>query len=731
MATRVGASSRTPGGAPKSAPANTPGASPAVDPAANPTIGSDLAAPCAASLTSTSAGVYRPEIHGLRALAIGMVAVYHVWFGRVSGGIDIFLLISSFLLMQTFLRRIDNARPLDLIGYWLKAFRRLIVPAVVTILGTLLLVYLFFPRSQLREIFRQTIASALYYENWYLALNSANYYADKLTVSPLQHFWSLSMQGQVFLVWPALIAVCVLIAARTARNPRPILWGVFATIFAASLAWSIYRTATDQTFAYFSTLTRLWEFALGALLALGLPLIESRRTLSKAGRLARVAMGWIGVVLILACGLILDVEGVFPGVAALWPTLSAVMVIVAGATGSRLGVDQILGCRLLARLADCSYCLYLAHWPILIACFHIFNTNALSFLQGVFVLAASLMVAVYMSERVDAPVRYSTWLQSRYWRSAVVIVLALAAGIVPSLVSVAHINRVRAQFEAEADRNNPGAAVLYQPDLPEANPLAPALPFVQDLGAEWVSLPRPCSERFSGADAYLARDMEQICQMADTDYVNNVMVLGNSRMEQYMGALIPLAETYRWQMMSFLTGGCTFALQTSSSAMDPDCVEQNSRIMDFVLEQRPQIVVLETTFVDMRRRERLILGIDEVIERLTSRGITVIGFRDMPRLAFEPLDCYEGLAEGEDCLMRRDEVYVGPDPSQRLIDDGVGNGRLYLMDLTDLICPDEFCPLETGNVRVYLDRFHITTLYARSMAQAVSQRLDEQGFTLG
>ena len=136
----------------------------------------------------TSAGGYRAELHGLRAMAIALVVIYHIWFGRVSGGIDIFLLISSFLLMQTFLRRIDYGKPLDLIGYWLKAFRRLVPPAAITIVTTLLLMYVFLPESRWREILRQAKASALYYENWYLAFNSADYYADKLTISPLQHF---------------------------------------------------------------------------------------------------------------------------------------------------------------------------------------------------------------------------------------------------------------------------------------------------------------------------------------------------------------------------------------------------------------------------------------------------------------------------------------------------------------------------------------------------------------
>lgn len=149
-----------------------------------------------ASIQTTRPASYRPEIQGLRALAVLMVVVYHIWFDRVSGGVDVFLLVSSFLLTLTFIRKVEEGKKLDLGRYWLQLFKRLLPSVVVVLLATLIATYLFIPRSRWTEVFDQTWASLFYVQNWLLAERSVDYYAaDDSVASPLQHFWSLSVQG--------------------------------------------------------------------------------------------------------------------------------------------------------------------------------------------------------------------------------------------------------------------------------------------------------------------------------------------------------------------------------------------------------------------------------------------------------------------------------------------------------------------------------------------------------
>ena len=304
---------------------------------------------------------FRPEVQGLRAVAVLLVVLYHVFMGRVSGGVDIFLFISAFFMTLSFVRRIGGGRPLGLARYWLHTFKRLLPLATVIILFTLALIWLVFPRTDVAEFRSQGVASILYLENWALAANEVNYYAaDHSTASPFQHFWSLSVQGQVFLVWPLIFALAWFVKRRTGRNSIPVLAVCFGLVFAASLAFSVVTTATQQEFAYFDTRARLWEFALGSLLALAVPYL-------RVGRGLGVLLGWAGFVSMVLVGILVDVQGAFPGWIALWPLLSAAAIIVAGQTGSPIGFDRFLSWGPIVRLGDAAYALYLVHWPLLIS----------------------------------------------------------------------------------------------------------------------------------------------------------------------------------------------------------------------------------------------------------------------------------------------------------------------------------------------------------------------------
>lgn len=213
--------------------------------------------------TSASAGStaarFRPELQGLRALAILLVVVYHVWVGRVSGGVDTFLLVSTFLMTMGMMRRIESCRPLRLAQYWGHVFRRLLPAAAVTIAATLLVGAFLIPAIGWPQLWPHGWASLLYAENWRLITDAVDYYAPShLDRSPFQHFWSLSMQGQVFIVWPIVFLVGHRIGkARGAAAARRGLIAAFSTIFVASLVWSVISTNSAQEVAYFDTFARL------------------------------------------------------------------------------------------------------------------------------------------------------------------------------------------------------------------------------------------------------------------------------------------------------------------------------------------------------------------------------------------------------------------------------------------------------------------------------------------
>ncbi|THE18589.1 acyltransferase [Kocuria rosea] len=653
---------------------------------------------------------FRPEVQGLRFVAVLLVVVYHVFLDRVSGGVDIFLLISAFFLTLSFVRKLEAGRPLALGRYWLHVFKRLLPLAVLTILGTLVLAWWFFPEARIDRVRTEALASVFYVENWALALAEVDYYAaDDSTASPFQHFWSLSVQGQVFLLWPLVFGAAWLVCRGGRRRPVPVLAVLFGLVFAASLAWSVHTTATDQAFAYFDTRARLWEFALGSLLALAVPYLKPPRSV-------RVVLGWAGMLSMVSVGVLIDVQGAFPGWIALWPLLSAAAIIVAGHSGSPFGLDRILASRPLVRLGDASYALYLIHWPLLITYLVLRDRPVAGPRSGVVIILVSLVLAVAATKLVERPFQRWAWPERDKRRLAVSVAVSLALVAVPVLAWQQADARREAVLAEDAARNNPGAAVLDPGFEFRGDPDAPALPLASALGDEWVGLPEPCSGAFAPEQEVLEQYCRQTPALPDPE--RTIAVVGNSHMEQFMGAVIPLAEERNWQLVAVLQPGCAFAVRPEGDA----CHEGNAAAIEYVERLAPDAVMTTSTYAARMDgpAEAMVGGFPELVDRLTGQGIDVVGFRDNPRFDFNPYEC--AVRHGQDadrCRVPVEQVLAPVNPADALRDR---NGFASL-DLTDLICPEGLCRPVVGNVHVFFDPHHLTWTYARTMAPALETRL--------
>lgn len=653
---------------------------------------------------------YRPEVQGLRFVAVLLVVLYHVFLDRVSGGVDIFLLISAFFLTLSFVRKLEAGRPLDLGRYWLHVFKRLLPLAVLTILGTLLLASLFFPEARIPRVRTEAWASLLYVENWALARAEVDYYAaDASTASPFQHFWSLSVQGQVFLLWPLVFGLAWLVTRRTRLRPVPVLAVLFGTVFAGSLAWSVWSTATSQAVAYFDTRARLWEFALGSLLALAVPYLHPSRRV-------RVLLGWAGMASMVSVGMLVDVQGAFPGWIALWPLLSAAAVVVAGSSGSRFGVDRVLASPPLVRLGNSAYALYLVHWPLLITYLVVRDRPVAGPRSGVVIILISLVLAVLLTKLVERPLQDWAWPERTRRRLAVAIVVSVAVVAAPLTSWGVADERRAARLAAEAQLNSPGAAVLQEGFEFRGDPGAPALPLPSTLQEEWVALPQPCSGRFAPEQELLQDRCRQTPVLRDPE--RTIAVVGNSHMEQFMGAVIPLAQERNWQLVSILQPGCVFAVRPEGDA----CQEGNEAALDYVQQLAPDAVMTTSTYAARMDgpAEAVVGGFPELVDRLTGQGIEVIGFRDNPRFDFDPYDCAQRYGEDAPrCQVPVDRVLAADNPADPLGD----RPGFTSLDFTDLICPDGLCRPVVGNAHVFMDPHHLSWVYARTMAPELGSRL--------
>lgn len=650
---------------------------------------------------------YRPEIQGLRALAVLMVVVYHIWFDRVSGGVDVFLLISSFLLTLTFLRKGEAGISFDLGRYWLQLFKRLLPAVVVVLVGTLAATFLFVPQSRWTEIFDQTWASLFYVQNWLLAGRSVDYYAaDDSLASPLQHFWSLSVQGQVFLLWPVLFALCSLLAKAAQLRFRFVVAVVFGSLFCASLAYSVAQTYSNQSHAYFDTGARLWEFALGTLLAAVLPYVS-------LPRIVRVIAGWAALLVMLSGGFLLDVEREFPGYVALWPLLAAGIIMVGGSTDSRFGADRFLSWKPLVRLGDFSYALYLWHWPILVIYLIFRNRPEAGPLSGVAIICLSLGLAYLTTRFVEDPIRRRTPTGRRYTAVAVAVSCLTVALPLSGWQLALKVEAERLDAQTVAD--NPGARVLAGIVEPRDDYGAPVVPAATEINKEWASLTARCGHPVLSHDydALDGRCSDNAIDPAVSD--RTVVVVGDSHAEQWLGVMRPLAAENNWTLVALLYGGCSFGVP--SAGQEAGCRDFNSAALSYIGGLKPDaIFTVATNAHPDTAQDTAVPGFAAAARQLQESGIEVIGVRDNPRYSFNMMSCLGGPGGSiAECGRDRSATLSDEAPFAEILAEAP---ETKLFDATDLICSERSCDPVVGNMHVYIDDNHLTETYVESMYPA-------------
>ena len=681
---------------------------------------------------------FRPEVQGLRSLAVLLVVMYHVWFGKVSGGVDVFLFISAFLLSLSSLRKIQDGKPLKVVSYWLHVFQRLLPAAATVIAATLVAAYFIIAPSRWASLLADAKAALFYFLNWRLAFNSVDYYAQDATLkTPFQHFWSLSMQGQIFIIWPLLFAFVAFLVGYLRLKVLPTALFVFGTVFVTSLTFSVIETSTNQSFAYFDTRTRLWEFAAGTLLAM---LVLAWRVPSWL----KVPMGWLGVIGLVTCGWLLPVERAFPGYLALWPLLSGAFVIAAGQTGSRLGADRLLSAKPLQKMGAISYCLYLVHWPILILYTTAIGEPKAGWLDGTLVILSSIAVAWLLHNVVEKPLRAwekkpsrralrhakrseAPWSRKKQdargnWKRPVAIITACLA-LIGGGISAGQVWVNQQQERAEELALLAGTDAYPGALAAGSNQRYRDMPIPQgDSVSQFDNLSEPCT-------AYNATVNVSLAEYCTTDHWGGsdaplTIVVGDSHAEQAISMYRPIAEANGQNMMAFLMGGCKFPTQPEGWE---ECAAFNRDVTQEIIDLRPaNVLVISTAASATSADEVPINELAPVVDRFTEAGINVIALRDNPRYDYNMYVCGQvNLRNLSNCSMQVSEKLAPVNPSLGLAEF---NPRVYTVDLTEQICPNGTCRPVEGNVFIYIDDNHISKAYGSTMSVEMESQLLTQGW---
>jgi peptidoglycan/LPS O-acetylase OafA/YrhL len=360
-----------------------------------------------AQVSSSKQSSLRLDIQGLRAVAVLAVIADHLFGYPVGGfvGVDVFFVISGFLITGLMLREHDRTGRISWTSFYRRRAKRIMPAAVVVLVATVVASYAIFLASRATTVLLDAVWAALFTSNWRFAAIGTDYWQNDGPVSPLRHFWSLAVEEQFYIAWPILMIAVFALAARIGTRAAKIVLFVAMSILAvASLVWALYETATNPTVAYFSTFSRAWELAVGALLAVLAPL------LARIPWNLRTPLSYVGFAGIVASIFLVTPESAFPAPWALAPVLSCAVVIAAGTGETPRGIPWLTN-RVSAYLGNISYSLYLWHFPVLTLAAALTPPGSLSYLLWSLGITFYLSIATY--HFVEDPIRKSLWLESK------------------------------------------------------------------------------------------------------------------------------------------------------------------------------------------------------------------------------------------------------------------------------------------------------------------------------
>ena len=672
---------------------------------------------------------YRSDIQALRAVAVASVVLFHLWPSLLPGGfigVDVFFVISGYLITGHLVRQSVSTGQISLRSFWSGRARRLL-PAAFTVLFLVeVATFLVVPITRWQQFLSETIASAVYVENWLLSANSVDYMASTNPASPVQNFWTLSVEEQFYIVVPLLLIAATLIRTWSRRTT---LMFVIALVTIASFGWGVLQTQAAPPLAYLSTLTRAWEFGVGALISF----IAWR----VSGGIRQLATT-VGVALIVISAYTMG-GAAFPGIAALVPVVGTALCIAANSdSGSWLGRAGTWSW--VAFLGAISYSLYLWHWPLIVLVPFITGT-AISGWTGILVLLGACACATLSFHLIENPLRYAPVFTTSPRALRNVAVAAVAGSLVVVIPAIAGM--YRAENSAQVASARTAALIATNPRCLGAQSLDPASTPCINAALDGLLVPDPVAagrDDSNRAECWATNGVTDlhVCSLGQTEgAVKHLIAVGDSHNNTLIAAYEQIAKTNHWQIDVAGHRGCywTSAIQVQATqSLVSDC-EMWKRNLNTYLQVHTEYDAVITTYdyglssvvapAGMTQEQTVVDGLMRAWTPLTSRGTPIIAINDNPQAGDGHADCVVkyGLAAAQACAVPR-TVALGAFNGLRPA--VARTSGAHYVDLTPYYCTATTCPAVIGHVVVYRDRDHLTATYVRTLAPYLGAALAKQ-----
>jgi len=653
----------------------------------------------------------------MRAIAVGMVVLYHLWPKALPGGfagVDVFFVISGYLITGHLLRTFVRRQRVGLADFWGRRARRLLPAVAVVLTATWLVARTILPATQLPNTVEQIRASALYFQNWVLARNNADYLHSADAPSPVQHFWSLSVEEQFYLFWPLLFVVGAVLARLLGRRwGRGGILGLALGVFAASLWWSVHYTQANPAAAYFVTTMRIWELALGGLLTL-IPIAWSS-ALARIGPLA-----WLGLGLVVASAFVLSSSTSFPGIAALLPVGGAGLLIACGSALAWGGTSWLTSLRPLVFLGDISYSLYLWHWPIIVL-WKAKTGATITLKEGLAILVGSIVLAWLTKRFVEDPFRQARFVVRSPARSLATVLTVLVPVVLVAFYTPPHA------FKGHPDVAHPGAAVLAGAATAAkgVDPVPSATEAPLDV------------DPFNACETPIPSVTPRPCTYGSpTGAKLRVALIGDSVANQYRAILADAATSRHWFVVTDLHGQCPWTATMMARSGTPDpytaCHDWGRQVLkDMLTKYKPDVVVTSERPVlgtpghpkaDATSFGQIAAGMVHYWHQLADHGVRVVAVKESPEPGRNIPDCLSKPgANAASCATPTRKAIVQHTALEQAV-AGMDGGA-DMIDINSLVCGPTICSPIVGNVVVYRDTHHLTQTYITSLEPFFMRKL--------
>jgi peptidoglycan/LPS O-acetylase OafA/YrhL len=667
------------------------------------------------------------------------------WPNGGFAGVDVFFVISGFLITGLLLR--DHARTgrISLRTFYARRIRRIVPAATVVIVISAAAGWFLFNRVRGLSTIWDGVYSFLFVSNWRFTTLGTDYFHAADAASPLQHYWSLSVEEQFYLVWPWLMIAILALGAKALRTPgraRVLLGVLLALLVGASFGYALWQTSGNPTAAYFSTFSRAWELGAGALLAIVAP------TLTKLPTGIRFVIGWLGLLALLGSFVMIDDATPFPGPGAA-PAVIATMFVIAGGIGGRQRYLFPLDNPISVYAGNLSYSLYLWHFPVLIFVVLLMpertpTTTAIIF--GATVILS--MISYYM---VEKPFHHSPWLQAapsreekrkawQAWRDrfgASFILSTVALMVVGAIVGLGTFSVLRDHSPVNAPVAAPVAA--ENPENQLQADLAAALtatawpdnlsPSIDDAMAQ-TSNNNPARRCFDIGGTPNVDD----CTWGSRDAPNRMYLVGDSTAMAYAPAFKAMAEASdnQWQITTIGLYGCRFTevlVQNDGDGVMDACGQRKQDVADSIRNAAPQLIVMSNAFSLGQSSTRQPLSVTDLVASTAAEAAKYNAAGRVVYLSPPPLgaslgQCYSKVSSPLDCAVDVDPTWNEFEAAFEASAPAVGD---HVVSSLPFSCYNNACPAFAGTLPTKYDTVHMTVEYSAHIAPAIRWALSAQG----